>query len=487
MRHPAIALAAVAVLAFSSCTFRGHRGRSTAVLTTSPPTSSRHETHFAEFPYAGDNLNTVCVACHSDVVAAIKATSHWKWEGAATNLEGMETLTHGKTTLLNNFCIAIGSNEGRCTQCHIGVGWSDKSFDHEASGSVDCLCCHDTTGTYSKGKMTAGAPVPGLDWARIGKGIGKPTRSSCGKCHYNAGGGDNVKHGDLAANLNDTTRTYDVHMGRDGGDFACQECHGIDAGHGIGGMPLHSVHEGEMKDCADCHAGADAPAHDDETHEIIESHPTLSCQVCHIPAIARFRTTMVEWRWSAAGDAERVPADVGDGRKDYDKKKGEFVWAKNVRPTLRRHNRKWKRMVVGARDTYTTTPAVLGEPAAPRAPAEPWDGVMIYPFKKMVGDQVADVVNKRVMVPHLFGRKGGPNPYWVKYDWNLAVLDGSAYTGQPYASGDVGFVDTVMYLAVNHEVAPKEQAYGRACTDCHAKGQLDWAELGYPSDPCPDP
>jgi hypothetical protein len=113
---------------------------------------------------------------------------------------------------------------------------------------------------------------------------------------------------------------------------------------------------------------------------------------------------------------------------------------------------------------------------------------MIYPFKKMIGNQVADVVNKRIMVPHLFGLAGGPNPYWGAFDWDLALLDAAAVTGQPYQSGDFGFVDTEMYLSVNHEVAPKEQAWGMGgdCGDCHLQGQIDWAALGWSGDPVVD-
>ena len=110
---------------------------------------------------------------------------------------------------------------------------------------------------------------------------------------------------------------------------------------------------------------------------------------------------------------------------------------------------------------------------------------MIYPFKKMVGNQVADVVEKRILVPHLFGPAGGPNPYWGKFDWDLALQDGAAFTNRPYTSGNWGFVDTEMYLTVNHEVAPKEDAWGMGgdCGDCHFSGQIDWVALGYDQDP----
>jgi octaheme c-type cytochrome (tetrathionate reductase family) len=454
-----------------------------------PPTTFSHADYFGENPYSGPNMNTACVGCHLDVVNDMMQTGHWNWSGTSANLAGMEAEVHGKVDILNNFCIAIPTNEGRCTQCHIGVGWADKNFDLGDPAGVDCLVCHDTTGTYAKNPTKAGLPVAGLDWQAIAAGLGMPRRNNCGACHYGAGGGDNVKHGDLAANLNSTTREYDVHMGTDGADFSCQTCHVADENHGIGGMPFHSVDEGSMRSCADCHDGdphANAPS---AAQQIITSHPTLACQVCHIPAIARFRTTKTEWYWRTAGDQQRQPQDVGDGRFDYDKMKGDFVWESNVRPTLRRHDGKWNKMVVGVNDTYTGTPSptdpvVLGEPAAPKDPAQAGANTKIYPFKKMIADQVADTVNQRIMVPHLFGTKGGPNPYWGNYDWNLALQDGAAYLNIPY-SGTFGFVETVMYLTVNHEVAPKSMALGAGgCFDCHGLDQqtgrplIDWSELG---------
>jgi hypothetical protein len=44
-----------------------------------------------------------------------------------------------------------------------------------------------------------------------------------------------------------------------------------------------------------------------------------------------------------------------------------------------------------------------------------------------------------------------------------------------------------MYLAVNHEVAPRAQAYGfggfDGCNDCHGGDQIEWAGLGWTADP----
>jgi hypothetical protein len=42
-----------------------------------------------------------------------------------------------------------------------------------------------------------------------------------------------------------------------------------------------------------------------------------------------------------------------------------------------------------------------------------------------------------------------------------------------------------MKLRVNHEVAPKEMAFGMDsdCADCHASDAIDWAALGWTADP----
>ena len=304
-----------------------------------------------------------------------------------------------------------------------------------------------------------------------------------------AGGGDNVKHGDLALSLANTTREYDVHMGTDGGDLECVDCHAVQRdldgnllSHGIGGMPYHSTDEGVMRGCDDCHGSAANIHAGTPVAVTVNSHPTLACQVCHIPEIARKISTKTEWYWSDAGqDISPIPTDPVTGRPTYDKKKGTFVWENDVRPTLLYFDGKWDRMLIKKNDRYTELPGLLGYPPVPYTTP----GAMIYPFKKMIGNQPADAGNETMLVPHLFGTKGGPNPYWGKFDWDLALRDGADYTGQTY-TGAFDFVDTVMYLSVNHEVAPSEMAYGYdngGCTDCHFSNQIEWTALGWTGDP----
>ncbi len=448
-----------------------------------------HKGWFTDNAYEG---TTSCLNCHGKIADDVMTTAHFTWEGVASNIEGFEGEIFGKNDIINNFCVAVASNEGRCTQCHAGYGYADASFDFGDPRNVDCLVCHDQTGTYAKAKTTAGLPEPTVDLDLVAQSVaendGIPTIDNCIDCHAKAGGGDNVKHGDLAMALADTTRDFDVHMGTDGANFECVACHQVEKdvdgnllSHGIGGMPYHSVDEGDMKQCDDCH-GDRANIHVGSTVEtIITLHTTLACQSCHIPTFARDTSTKVEWYWADAGQVvDPVPVDPVTGRPTYDRKKGTFVWANNVRPTLRYFNGKYEKFLVGANDVYTSLPAVLAEPVGDHTDPD----AMIYPFKKMIGNQPADANNQTVLVPHLFGGAGGPNAFWGNWDWNLALQDAANITGQPY-TGDYEFIDTVMYLSVNHEVAPKEQAYGMngACGDCHSGDQIDWTELGWTDDP----
>ena len=383
----------------------------------------------------------------------------------------------------------------------------DNTFDFSNPENVDCLICHDQTDTYVKALTTGGLPADkdadgnllfdiNAVARSVGENSGVPQVKNCIVCHANAGGGDNVKHGDLAMALLDTaTRDDDVHMGIGSkAGFNCVDCHaakktgeGDDqklVDHGIGGMPYHSIDEGEMKDCVDCHGDTASIHVGSAVTQVTDTHTTLACQVCHIPEFARVTSTKTEWYWETAGlDADPNPPAEEPPRPTWDKKKGSFVWSTNVRPTLLYFDGKWDRKMVGTTsEQYTSVPVDLGSPSANYATP----GAMIYPFKKMIGNQPADAINKTMLVPHLFGMKGGPNPFWAKYDWDLALRDGANYTGQDY-SGEYEFVDTFMYLTVNHEVAPKEQAYGQggACGDCHFDNKIDWQALGWTDDPIP--
>jgi octaheme c-type cytochrome (tetrathionate reductase family) len=469
---------------------------------TPPPSIGEPETlhaaYFADRPYE----DGACLNCHGKIGDEILTTGHWKWEGVAAGIEGFEGDTYGKKQIINNFCVAVPTNEGRCSQCHIGYDWKDDTYDFGNAKLIDCFACHDQTGTYAKAPPAAGRPPAELDLQAVAQSVGEnngvPTRKACLFCHKNAGGGDNVKHGDLSSALVDTTREYDVHMATDGADASCVTCHDVERdldgnllSHGIGGMPYHSVDEGEMRQCDDCHSPT---VHIGTSVEgIFTSHERLACQVCHIPAIARQIPTKVEWYWSDAGqDIDPIPVDPVTGKETYAKIKGSFVWGLNVRPALRFYDGKWIKSIINENDNVADLPSETGADGVERVylggPATDYTNpdAKIYPFKRFIGDQPADAVNGTILVPHLFpgGGEGGPNAYWKFFDWNLALQDGADRTGQPY-SGEFEFIDTVSYWAVNHEIAPAADALGEGgnCIDCHFNDQIDWAGLGWTADP----
>ena len=173
-------------------------------------------------PFAsGPEVTRACLSCHTEAASQVQQSIHWTWQYDHP-VTGQKL---GKGTVINSFCGNVATNEPRCTSCHAGYGWgSEKPFDFSAQDKVDCLVCHDQTGTYKKWPTKAGHPLykaltdaSGVthkppDLARIASHVGKSGRENCGACHFYGGGGDNVKHGDLSSVLVNPSRHVDVHM-----------------------------------------------------------------------------------------------------------------------------------------------------------------------------------------------------------------------------------------------------------------------------------
>ncbi len=225
---------------------------------------------FVKGPFkTGPDVTKVCLQCHQEQAKAFMKTVHWTWSSRQRDPARGEVKL-GKINAVNNFCIALPSNEPRCTSCHAGYGWKDASFDFGNPENIDCLVCHDGSGTYRKYPIAAGHPAykdtewpvkSGKKWAavnleKVAKSVALPSRQNCGACHFFAGGGDHVKHGDLDSSLIKPNRSMDVHMAVDGVNMTCVDCHkGKD--HVIPGKALSvSVSSGGTTlGCATCHAG----------------------------------------------------------------------------------------------------------------------------------------------------------------------------------------------------------------------------------------
>jgi hypothetical protein len=106
------------------------------------------------------------------------------------------------------------------------------------------------------------------------------------------------------------------------------------------------------------------------------------------------------------------------------------------------------------------------------------EGAKIFPFKEMLGRQAFDAGNNQMAVPFLFPNgENKADAYWKAWDWELSVTRGMEAAGLEF-SGELAWVDTVMYWPQTHQVAPASEALD--CTACHSEeGVLDFAALGF--------
>jgi len=407
----------------------------------------------------GGDVTLACLDCHDDAATEVMRTNHWTWQAPPVEVDWREEpVSTGKANVLNNFCIGIQSNWTGCTRCHAGYGWEGADFIETATeDDVDCLVCHDQSGQYVK--AASGLPADGVDLVAAAQSVGLPTRENCGSCHFNGGGGDAVKHGDLDETLYYPDEALDVHMGRH--DFQCTDCHQT-ADHDIKGRSISvSVDNANQVACTDCH---DAAPHDDAR---VNAHTdSVACQTCHIPAGARREPTKMVWDWSAAGQ------DLPEDQHSYLKIKGSFIYEGDFIPAY-----DW---YAGTAERY-----LLGDPIDPNEVTRINDPIgditdpnaKIWPFKIHRANQIYDTVNNILLVPKTVGEGG----YWTEFNWDLAAQLGSDVTGLDY-SGEYGFTWTEMYWPITHMVAPAELAL--KCSDCHsADSRMDWEALGYLGDP----
>ncbi len=448
-------------------------------------------------------VTKACLSCHTEAGKQVMHTIHWKWICPKSK----EKI--GKYHVINNFCIAVPSNEPRCTSCHAGYGWKDKNFDFSNQNNIDCLACHDTTGTYKKFPTAAGHPVyepkkfhgktfNPPDLAKIAQNVGKTSRKTCGKCHFFGGGGDGVKHGDLDSSLFNPDKSLDVHMDAKGLNFGCTKCH-TSTRHDIDGRCYNVPPSGKEKlalpegdvsriTCESCHSNhphslaAERKGDTSKTSwlagldkmKILDEHTRkVACQTCHIPAFARQKPTKMWWDWSKAGkcvkDGKEVDCKEGghplvkkdkNGWMTYHGMKGEFRWEKNVVPEYYWFNWHMKYQKWGGKIDPTKV-VKINEPQG--SYDDP--NAKIFPFKVHRGKQIYDAGNNTLVVPKLFGPKGS-GAYWKDFDWKKSAEKGMAYVGLPF-SGKVGFVKTEMFWPISHMVAPKEKAL--QCEQCHTR------------------
>jgi octaheme c-type cytochrome (tetrathionate reductase family) len=441
------------------------------------------------------DVTRACLSCHAKVGQDLLKTAHWNWKGSSSTLAGYEQRTDISLRLMvNNYCIAIGSNLQQCMSCHIGYGGVDDRYDFSNPANIDCLVCHDTTGKYRKDPNRGGFPDPSVDLVAISEKVGRPSRRACGSCHFYSGGAPNAKHGDLEPALAELNAPIDMHMGTL--NMRCQDCH-TTSEHRIAGMSLTAPAVEGRVSCDKCHGLTPHGVAGSLSRHLDDHIRNVACETCHIPTFARLSPTLLRRDYSTAGQ-DRPESLDRYGMPTYDKKFGALTWGKDLVPSYLWYDGTRNASLTGGR-IDASSPVVLNAPIGEkRRPAS-----RIFPFKVHTAVQPYDIENKTLALPNFIEN------YWVNFDWAKALAEGMKRMGLPY-SGKYGFVETKMYSSIHHQVVPAKKALG--CTDCHSpaavacsrchkgasgmvlpahrlavypevKNRIDFKALGYTDDP----
>ncbi|MBE9562594.1 MAG: tetrathionate reductase family octaheme c-type cytochrome [Proteobacteria bacterium] len=436
--------------------------------------------------FNGPEVTKACLSCHNKAGTQFLESVHWTWKYKHP-VTGQEL---GKGTLVNNFCTNAKGNEGMCAQCHAGYGMKDDKFDFTNEENIDCLVCHESTGTYyktptSKGNKACAIMFEGkkpIEWSKVAQSVQMPGRNNCGKCHFFGGGGDNVKHGDLSSALFNPSKEIDVHMDSEGLDFACVVCHVDNEGHKWSGSRYNMIAKDEVglgkpgiprqeATCESCHSSSPHPITSLKGIKLNGHADRVACETCHIPKIAKGGVaTQIDWDWRTMGKLKNgegfklkeYTQGNGDHRATYKSIKGDFKYDENFNPYYA-----WFDGVMN----YTTIETKF-DPATAPIDINGFTGDFndpksrIWPFKRMHTTQPYDKGNNTLVYMHLWGEDD--ESLWGNYSFEDAIKVGMEKNGIPY-SGEYGFIETYSYWPINHMVSPKDDAL--ACAECHARGE----------------
>ena len=442
--------------------------------------AGNHATYVGKGPFkSGPDVTRKCIECHEKETKDFMATVHWTWSSEQV-VDG-RNISLGKKNALNNFCIGLPSNWPRCTSCHAGYGWKNADFDFTKAENVDCLSCHDTTGTYKKFPTGAGHPVyegetkefpkgnpwPPVDLVKVAPSVGAPTRAACGACHF-YGGGDHISTATSTAPCEPIPRSTSTWAAREDGLSGCHKSkdHSLKGrrspssvrGPGDG---MHRLPQGRRQECC---AG---PAREEGRLPDLP-HPLLRQGPAHHGVVG-----LVHRR---QGRETRRRPEGQVRREDLRQDERQFPVEKDVPPI-----------------SGTTVRSTAISPATRSSPSKAVKlsaakgsrkdrNARIFPFKLMRGKQAYDSGNNHDRLRERL-RPPGSDAYWAKYDWNAAIAAGMKAAGQPY-SGKYGFVETSMVWPVNHGGAQGQSAEVRRLPRREGAAGLESAGLqGRPRNP----
>jgi hypothetical protein len=439
------------------------------------PTYS-HQDYFEHY----DGTAT-CLACHEDEAVSFFHSQHYQWSGETPAIVNADGKKLGKINTINDFCTNPGpawigitkNSRGEvlsqgCSKCHAGLGkLPSPELSREQLENIDCLICHASGYNRSLYANEDGSlewkPIlwqnqAGLD--SVAKRITMPKRASCLRCHAGSGGGPNFKRGDIEYELAETDRAFDVHMGTDGADMACTDCH-AGSSHRIRGRGVDlmgsDVADGRLS-CADgaCHAA------DPHSKELLNRHAArVDCTVCHIPTFARADATDMVRDWSKPAYSE-----------EKDKHTPTFTMGTDVAPEIAWYNGSVRAQLPGV-PVAAGADGIVGmvEPQGSRADA----GSKLFAFKVHRATMPV-LAEKRWLLPI------NVEEFFADGDIDGAVRE-AAHVMYGLEEVDYDWVEVKRYMGIFHGVQPARAAALR-CLDCHGPdGRLDWTGLGYPADP----
>ena len=433
------------------------------------------QTALAASPHANltwSDYPTTCRGCHATEFSDVYQGVHYQWQGVATdNVNKPGTLQGKATNAMNAYCISTLGNWKTCGKCHPGRGaqpvWTATPTPEQLD-NIDCLVCHSESYAMARVRLPDGTmgPPAGTPQATLDsyvRGIAKPNRTNCLKCHAFAGGGDGVKRGDISSiQTNTADGNFDVHMSTTRGNLACQACHTFVHHKVTGkGSDLEATDYAAEVKCAtsSCHPAMLTGGH---ATAAINSHIAhVACQTCHVPVYGKVPTEIQrDWRIATGSAGAFKPTEV----------KGS-----NLKPTYKWWNRKTSNYLAG-------DSAVL-------------DGATgAYSMERLQGSAAGDTTNKiypfKYKIAYQPMRTAGnilvaldTNEY-LNVSGNYATAVSKGLLNMGFGSADAyTTVKTDTYQLLNHTIADAQSTGGvLQCADCHEntsridlKGQLGYS------------
>lgn len=386
-------------------------------------------------------VNRQCMNCHKKQAGDLYKSIHWTWQ--RQRIINGATVLSDKSKDLSRFGIAAGNNPSVCRRCHLSAIPGTPPMAMSESATINCLICHDTTGTYEPDVQLSTLVL-------IAQTAGRPSVHNCRTCH------------DRECGLTPETARppiKDIHLQRYG--FTCQKCHPGNDHHDFKRVVTVSMDQQKTQQCSNCHGKKPHTLARLNQHAIL-----IGCQSCHIPEYGNNSPAVISWNWLLDSSTDTLHQ-----RKNALVYARGFTLAKNITPIYFWDN--------GSDELYTRGTRIVPEHATrlqgpgPRTPAS-----KIMPFTMHSGTQLYDIKYRYLLSPKLYKPQA---PFFKGADLNAAVTEGMRELRLPY-SGQYSVTATVAFRRLNHGVARANKALG--CLDCHGSAaRFNWRRLGYEQDP----